>query len=83
MKVVKSKDLTIDAVSYLGPTYIAIRSIKHSGSSAFHHLHDMNRARSLPEFPESFQNQHSRKKKVMTVTVDGGPDKNQDIQTPL
>ena len=38
MKVVKSNDLTNDAVSYSGPTYIAIRSAKHSGSSAFHHL---------------------------------------------
>ena len=36
----------------------------------------MNRARSLSEFTESFQNQHSREKKVMIVTVDGGPDEN-------
>ena len=76
MKVVKSKDLTNDAVSYSGPTYIAIRSAKHSGSSAFHHLRDMSRAYSLPEFTESFQNQHSREKKVMIVTVDEGPDEN-------
>ena len=32
MKVVKSKDFTDDTVSYSGPTYIAIRSAKHSGS---------------------------------------------------
>ena len=76
MKVVKSKDLTNDAVSYSGPTYIAIRSTKHSGSSAFHHLRDMTRARSLPKFVESFQNQHSGEKKVMIVRVDGGPDEN-------
>ena len=76
MKVVKSKDLTNDAVSYSGPTYIAIMSLKYSGSSAFHHLRDMNRARSLPEFTESFQNQHSREKKVMIVTGDGSPDEN-------
>ena len=76
MKVVKSKDLTNDTVSYSGPTYIAIRSTKHSGSSAFRHLLDMNRTRSLPEFTEIFQNQHSREKKVMIVTVDGGPDEN-------
>ena len=36
----------------------------------------MNRARFLPEFIESFQNQHFREKKVMIVTVDGGPDEN-------
>ena len=54
MKVVKSKHLTNDGVTYSSPTYIAIRSAKHSGSSAFHHLQDMNRARSLPEFTGSF-----------------------------
>ena len=57
MKVVKSKYLTNDGVTYSGPTYIAIRSANRSGSSAFHHIQDMNRARSLPEFTESFQNQ--------------------------
>ena len=76
MKVVKSKHLTNDGVTYSAPTYIAIRSAKHSGSSAFHHLQDMNRARSLPEFTESFQNQQSKEKKVMIVTVHGGPDEN-------
>ena len=75
-KVIKSKDLTYDAVSYSRPTYIAIRRAKHSGSSEFHHLRDMNKARCLPKFTESFQNQQSREKKVMIVTVDGGPDKN-------
>ena len=34
MKVVKSKDLTNDGGTYSGPTYIALRSAKHSGSSA-------------------------------------------------
>ena len=76
MKGDKSKHLTNDGVTYSGPTYITIRSAKHSGSSAFHHLQDMNRARSLPEFTESFQNQQSKEKKVMIVTVDGGPDEN-------
>ena len=76
VEVVKSKHLTNDGVTYSGPTYIAIRSAKHSGSSAFHHLQDMNRARYLPEFTESFQNQQSKEKKVMTVTVDGGPNEN-------
>ena len=36
----------------------------------------MNRARYLPEFTKSFQNQQSKEKKVMIVTVDGGPDEN-------
>ena len=76
MKLVKSKDLTNDVVSYSGPTYITIRNAKHSDSSAFHHLCVMNRAHPFPEFTKSFQNQHSREKKVMIVRVDGGPDEN-------
>ena len=76
MKVVTSKDLTNDAVSYSSPTYIVIRSTKHSGSSVFQHLHDMNRVRSLPEFTDSFQDKSSKENKVITVTVDGDPDKN-------
>ena len=47
---------TGDAVTYNGPTYIAIRSGKHTGSSAFHYLTDMKRVRSLPEFEGSFTN---------------------------
>ena len=73
MKVVKSKGFTNDVVSYSDPKYITIRSAKYSGSSVFHHLRDTNRARSLPEFTDSFQNQHSREKKVMIVTVDENP----------
>ena len=76
MKVVKSKDLINDAVSYSYPACMAIRSTKHSGLSAFYHLRDMNRACSLPEFTKSFQNQHYREKKIMIVTVDGDPDEN-------
>lgn len=59
-KVVKSKGLTIDAESYPGPTYIAIRSAKHSVFLAFHHLRDMNRVHSLPELTDSFQSKSSK-----------------------
>ena len=76
VKVVKSKDLTSDALSYSGPTCIAIRSAKHSSSSAFHHFCDMNKVRSLPEFNDHFQDKSSKEKKVMTVTVNGGTDEN-------
>ena len=54
MKLVKNKDLTIDAVTYSGATYIGIRSAKYSASSAFAHFQDMIRVRSLPEFARSF-----------------------------
>ena len=76
MKLVKSKDLTNDAVTYSGATYIGIRSAKHSASSAFAHFQDMMRVRSLPEFATSFQTDRHKEKKVMIVTVDGGPDEN-------
>ena len=50
MKLAKSKDLTNDAVTYSGATYIGARSAKHSASSAFSHFQDMMRVCSLPEF---------------------------------
>ena len=76
MKLVKSKDLTNDAVTYSGATYISIKSDKHSASSAFAHFQDMMRVCSLPEFATSFQTDRHKEKKVMTVTVNGGPDEN-------
>ena len=83
MKVSKSKDLSNDAVTYSGPTYIAVRSAKHSSSSAFHHLCDMKRIRSLPEFSTSFQNDRGEDKKVMIITVDGGPDENLQYENTI
>ena len=76
MKLVKSKDLTNDAVTYSGATYISIRSAKHSASSVFAHFQNMMRVRSLPEFATSCQTDRHEEKKVMIVTVDGGPDEN-------
>ena len=74
MKLVKRKDLTNDAVTYSGVSYISIRSAMHSASSAFAHFQDVMRVRSLPEFATSFQTDRYEEKKVMIVTVDGGPD---------
>ena len=68
MQVVKSSDLASNAVTYSGPTYVAIRSAKHTGSSAYSHLQDMKRIRSLPEFSESFKFDETEKK-VIIVTV--------------
>ena len=72
--VIKERTLS-EAVTYTGATYVGIRSAKHSGSSAYHHLQDMKRIRSLPEFESSFKNGTSTKP-VMIITVDGGPDEN-------
>ena len=66
-----------EAVTYSGPTYVGIRSAKHTGSSAYHHLQDMKRIRSLEIFDDSFTNSFTQTMKpVMIVTVDGGPDEN-------
>ena len=64
------KDLTNDAVSYSGPTYISVRSAVNSGSLAFYYLCAKNRVHSLPEFTESFEVKSSKEKKVMVVTVE-------------
>ena len=56
--------------------YCGIGSAKHSGSSAYHHLQDMKRIRSLDIFNKNFSNDAGESKPVMIVTVDGGPDKN-------
>ena len=76
MKLAKSKDLTNDAVTYSGATYIGIRSAKHSASSAFAHFQDMVRVRSLPDFAMSSQTDRHEEKKIIFVTIDGGPDEN-------
>ena len=53
MKLIKSKNLTNDAVTYSGATSIGIRSAKHS--APFAHFQDMMSVRSMPEFAVSFQ----------------------------
>ena len=66
---VRENEFFGDAVTYFGPTYCAIRSAKHSGSSAYHRLQDMKRIQSLDIFDGSFKN-NSEAKPVMIVTVD-------------
>ena len=65
------KKLTGDAVTYNGPTYIATRSGKHTGSSAFHHLTDMKRVRSLTEFEgsEEWKVEHIRESQYFLQIV--------------
>ena len=59
-----------------GPTYVGIRSAKHTTSSAYAHLKDMNRVHELSEFKESLFMSDDISKLMMIVTVDGGPDEN-------
>ena len=76
MKLVKSKNLTNDAITYSGATYIGVRSAKHLASPAFSHFQGMMRVCSLPEFATSFQTDKHEKKKVMNVIADRDPDEN-------
>lgn len=64
------------AVSYSGPTYIAVRSAKHSISSANHHFNDIHHLLSLPEFSEIMLAMDGSAKPVRFITCDGGPDEN-------
>ena len=73
---VRENNFSGDAVTYSGPTYSVIRSPKHSGSSAYHHLQDMKCMQLLNIFDGSFENNGEAKPVVMIVTVDGCSDEN-------
>ncbi|KAK3907774.1 Cytochrome b6-f complex iron-sulfur subunit [Frankliniella fusca] len=62
------------AVSYSGPTYIAIRSGKHSSSTAASHAVDFNTIYTLAEFREFVRDKDGAPKPVVAISVDGGPD---------
>lgn len=72
---------TREAVGYTGPTYIAIRSGKHSSSTAYSHAFDFERLLQLSEFDSITRSGIDRLiKPVVVVTVDGGPDENPRYQ---
>ena len=73
---IREKDFSRDAVSYSGPLHCAIRSVKHSGSSACHHLQDMKRILSLDIFDDSYNSDTGESKLVMMVTADVVLDEN-------
>lgn len=64
------------AVSYSGPTFIAIRSGKHSSSTALSHALDFEELLEKQEFDIVTKTPHGHIKPVMMLTVDGGPDEN-------
>ena len=71
-----------EAVSYSGSTYIAIRSGKHSSSTAMSHDLDFERLLHLKEFEDMTRSGIDRLvKPVFVFTVDGGPDENPHYQT--
>lgn len=70
-----------EAVGYSGPTYIAIRSGKHSSSTAFSHGLDFDKLLTLQEFDVITRTGIDRLvKPILMLTVDGGPDENPRYQ---
>ncbi|XP_055543780.1 uncharacterized protein LOC129729295 [Wyeomyia smithii] len=63
------------SVSYSGPTFVAIRSGKHSTSNASTHAHDFDILLDTPEFDVILKN-NGDVKPVIILSVDGGPDEN-------
>ncbi|GBO27060.1 hypothetical protein AVEN_143994-1 [Araneus ventricosus] len=68
------------ALGYSGPTFIAIRSGKHSSSTANTHAQDFETLLTLKEFEELVKTEEGFIKPVIIVTVDGGPDENPRYQ---
>ena len=63
-----------EAVSYSGPTYVAVRSGKHCSSTAKTHGEDFERLLDLEGFQPILKTTSGEVKPVVVVTVDGGPD---------
>lgn len=61
-------------MTYSGPTYIAIRSGKHSSSTAFTHAQDIHQLLNLKEFESLCKTINGEIKPICIITVDGGPD---------
>lgn len=68
-----------EAVGYSGPTYIAVRSGKHSSSTAYSHGLDFERLLTLESF-EVLLKFDGFVKPVLIFIVDGGPDENPRYQ---
>ncbi|KAJ8880974.1 hypothetical protein PR048_017447 [Dryococelus australis] len=65
-----------EAVSYSGPTYIAIRSGKHSSSTATSHTQDFDTFLTLEPFYNFMKNGDGNVKPVLIISSDGSPDEN-------
>lgn len=64
------------AVTYSGPTFITIRSGKHSSSTAFSHAKDFEYLMECSDFAENCKDENGIHKPIVIITVDGGPDEN-------
>ena len=81
---IRETDFFGDAITYSGTTYCDITTAKHSGSSAYYHLQNMvKRIRSLDILAISFNNDTSKSKPAMIVTIDRSPDENTKYKKKL
>ena len=71
------------SIGYSGPTYIAIRSAKHSKATANEHLEDMKTLSTIPEFEDIMLTSDQLYKPVRIITCDGGPDENPRYQKTI
>ena len=68
-------------MSYSGPTYIAIRSGKHSSSTRLSHAIDFEKLLDLKEFAEITRcGLDQLMKPIVIFSVDGGPEENPRYQ---
>ncbi|XP_065172441.1 uncharacterized protein [Atheta coriaria] len=75
--IIKGNDMgRAEAITYSGPTYVAIRSGKHSSSTASTHAVDFNKLATLDNFKEIMRDEEGRLKPVVLISSDGGPDEN-------
>lgn len=73
-----SKDLmgNPEAVSYSGPTYVAIRSGNYSSSTATSHDEDFDKMLGIDSFSSFTKTSDGLVKPIVIITSDGGPDEN-------
>ena len=83
IKIQKDEIGSPTAVGYSGPTYIAVRSGKHSSSTAYAHGLDFERVLQLPKYDELSKNRDGVVKQAFIFTVDGGPDENPRYQKTI
>ena len=69
-------NITQDGVTYTGPTYVAIRSSKHNGSTAFSHNEDLQTLVQAEKEIFMSPGSDSSFKPIFVKSVDGGPDEN-------
>ena len=65
-----------EAVTYSGPTYIAIRRGKHASSTASSRAVDVEKRNVADSFKEIMRDETGSVKPVIMISSDGGPDEN-------